>query len=282
MKKTEFKNIESIRISDVEDLKELLKLFIFEEDIQRTRSSYVFRGLPNVDYHLHTSLQRNCKSKKEILEKSLLRNFAKYAIAENSLIGDSIWYQLAIGQHHGLPTRLLDWTYSPLMALNFAVSEQSFDEFDKHDCLIWAVHVGEMNKLLPDKYQQKLIEERAYLFTIDMLKEVAVDLSEYDKDMSDNKLGHSAMVFLEPPSIDQRIINQYSYFSIVPSHMESSAGSIELFIDKNTLKTKLIVIDKSIRWTIRDMLDTLNINERIVYPGLDGIAAWLKRHYYVK
>lgn len=34
--------------------------------------------------------------------------------------------------------------------------------------------------------------------------------------------------------------------------------------------------------TYKDMLDQCNINERTVYPGLDGIAMWLKRHYYVR
>ena len=41
-------------------------------------------------------------------------------------------------------------------------------------------------------------------------------------------------------------------------------------------------IKKELRWRLRDMLDQLNINERIVYPGLDGLSAWLARYYYVK
>lgn len=45
---------------------------------------------------------------------------------------------------------------------------------------------------------------------------------------------------------------------------------------------KITYKDKSIKWHIRDMLDQCNINERTVYPGLDGIAMWLKRHYYVR
>lgn len=88
----------------------------------------------------------------------------------------------------------------------------------------------------------------------------------------------SSMLLLEPPSIDQRIINQYSYFSIIPSSVED----IEEFLDMKTSNTVKYVIDKDLKWKIRDVLDQMNINERIVFPGLDGISAWIKRHYYVK
>ena len=71
---------------------------------------------------------------------------------------------------------------------------------------------------------------------------------------------------------------EYSYFSVVPSQM----NDIERFLEKHTTKTKKYVIDKKIKWRVRDMLDQMNINERIAYPGLDGLTLWLKRHYYVK
>lgn len=263
--------IETIR--KVEDVKKIAASYGFDHNIGRFRSSCLYRGLPNKDYKLVTSLQRNCKDKQGEIENSILRNFAKYAVIENPQLVESIWTQLIIGQHHGLPTRLLDWTYSPLVGLHFATSEDNLTSMDQHDCVLWQIDIEEMNSLLPMEYQNMLQSEKAYLFTKDMLVMMANDLQKYDSDMGDE-----AMVLLEPPSIDQRIINQYSYFSVIPKGVED----IETFLDKHTLNTVKYVIDKNLRWKIRDMLDGMNINERIMYPGLDGISAWLKRHYYVK
>lgn len=245
----------------------------YRKGIDRYRSSYLYRGLPNVCYALETSLARDCGDKGFDLEEAILRNFTKYAFMEGAKDIDSVWDQLAIGQHHGLPTRLLDWTYSPLTALHFATSGEPFSKMQEDDCVLWAIDIDEMNSLLPEAYRKKLRERKAHLFTVEMMDEMTGSIGQYDDDMHGD-----AMVLLEPPSIDQRIVNQYSYFSVTSRGM----GSIEGFLEMKTSKTIKYVIDKSIKWRIRDMLDQLNINERIMYPGLDGIASWLKRRYYVK
>ena len=86
------------------------------------------------------------------------------------------------------------------------------------------------------------------------------------------------MLMIEPPSVDVRIVNQYSFFSVIPNDMKD----IEGFLDSHTDKTVRYIIKKDIRWQIRDMLDHQNVSERIVYPGLDGLSRWLGRHYYVR
>jgi hypothetical protein len=54
------------------------------------------------------------------------------------------------------------------------------------------------------------------------------------------------------------------------------------FLNARTDRTVRYIIKKEIRWQVRDLLDQLNISERIVYPGLDGLSQGLARHYYVK
>lgn len=243
----------------------------YDRKINRYRSPYLYRGLP-CEYTLATSLQRNCKHKSQTIESSILRNFSKYADGMN-LQETSIWYQMTIGQHHGLPTRLLDWTYSPLIALHFATSSVDMDSLDATDACVWKINIIEQHRELPEKYRICLENENAYLFTIPMLSSLAPTLEEYD-----NSMGDSAFVLLEPPSIDQRIINQYSYFSVMPSAIRDIEAMLER---QKSISTKYI-ISKDLKWRIRDMLDQMNINERIAFPGLDGLSSWLKRHYYVK
>lgn len=263
-------------IQYIKKIDEILDLFIrqqYNDSIERNRSSYMYRGLPNSTYNLQTSLYRNCNDKQFSIESSILRNFSKYAINEDPLLSSSIWRQMVIGQHHGLPTRLMDWTYSPLIGLHFATAEQDLNQMDQHDCVLWEIDLNEMNCLLPREFKQVLKKENAYLFTIDMLEKIVSEISDYDE-----KMGDTAMLLMEPPSIDQRIISQYSYFSIVPRGI----SDIEKFLAEKTSNTTKYIVDKTLRWRIRDMLDQMNINERILFPGLDGVSAWMKRHYYVK
>lgn len=261
------------RITKIESVLDLIAEQQYDQGIERYRSSFLYRGLPNKDYKLDTSLHRNCKEKQSYIEKCILRNFTKYAAIEDPRLAESIWRQLIIGQHHGLPTRLLDWTYSSLIGLHFATSGEDLSYMEQHDSILWKIDILEINSLLPYSYRKALDNEKAFLFTVDMLEKLVNNLEGYDEEMKKD-----SMVLLEPPSIDQRIINQYSYFAVIPIRI----GNIEEFLDKKTNNTVKYVIDKNIRWEIRDLLDHMNINERIIYPGLDGLSSWLKRHYYVK
>ena len=264
-----------VNIIVIDSIDKLVELFKQDRNtkINRLRSPYLFRGLSDEKYHLVPSLFRNCKSESHKLELQLLNSFSKYAKSEYPRGEDAIWDTMIIGQHHGLPTRLLDWTRSPLIALHFAETESNLDDLDKHNCVVWKVDIKELNGLLPSKYQDFLHRNKKAVFTVDDLLKLSYTLEEYDNDMNGK-----SFLMLEPPSVDQRIINQFSFFSVIPYGM----AELDKFLETNTHNTVKYIIDKSIRWDIRDILDQQNINERMIYPGLDGISKWLLRRYYVR
>jgi hypothetical protein len=265
--------IHEVRINTLEELMPLLSEQEYRPDLGRNRSPFVYRGMNNASFRMVTSLRRNCKELQRTLEPAILKNFAKYAVIEDPSVAQSVWRQMILGQHHGLPTRLLDWTQSALVALHFAVSEDELGHMEDHDCMVWRMDIRELHALLPESYQAVMRQFQAEVFSVDMLGAAAESLAQYDRE-----LGDRGMVVLEPPSINARIVNQYSFFSVIPMDMEN----VELFLDRHTNNTFKYVIDRGLRWRVRDMLDQLNMSERIVYPGLDGLSRWIARHYFVK
>jgi len=85
-------------------------------------------------------------------------------------------------------------------------------------------------------------------------------------------------LFFEPPSIDDRIVNQFAFFSVISN---PSVALDEWLAAHPDLWFK-IVIPADLKWEIRDKLDQSNITERVLFPGLEGLTAWLKRHYSAK
>ena len=255
--------IREIRISTVDELMPLLSEQEYRPELGRNRSGYLYRGMPDSSYRMVTSLSRCCKGLQKTLEPAILNNFAKYAVREDPTVTQSVWHQMITGQHNGLPTRLLDWSHSSLVALHFAMTEENLEDMDAHDCMVWRIDMNEQINHLPEKYRFVVGREQTTLFSVEMLSRVAETLEQYDEDMGDH-----SMVVIEPPSTNNRIIMQYSFFSVIPTGM----ADIEGFLDAHTKNTVKYVIDRNLRWRVRDMLDSLNISERLLYPGLDGLS----------
>lgn len=235
-------------------------------DIGRFRSSYVFRGVSDFRSDLTTALMRLGGRYWE-LESHMLRNFRKYAHKD---VGDKQddWTWVTIGQHYGLPTRLLDWTYSPYVAMHFATSTLS--HIGRHGA-IWCIDLASVNERLPKELKKLLEEEGSLVFTDEMLGERFPRLSQFDK----LDRGEEFALFYEPPSLDQRIISQFAVFCV----MSSPQARLDRWLEQHEVKAKKLIVDKCIKWEVRDKLDQANINERLLFPGLDGISRWLARHY---
>jgi hypothetical protein len=241
-------------------------------ELGRHRLPFAYRGLSTTRLDLSTALLRlgRADPRKEVdlrvLERSLLRNFRKYAHDQSTHGIDTVWHWLAMGQHHGLPTRLVDWTYSPLVALHFATARVA--DFDQ-DGVIWCVNFVEANRLLPDTLAETLEEEQSQTLTLDMLSRFDT-LEEFD-DLATGPF----VVFVEPPSLDVRMLNQFALFSLMPG----PGLELEPWLAAHRGLARRVVVPSALKWEIRDKLDQANISERTLFPGLDGLSRWLARYY---
>jgi hypothetical protein len=255
---------EEIHVNDWRELTERVYEGSWEAGISRFRPNVAFRGLSDAGYALKSGLIR-LGGPAEKLEGHLLRNFRKYARRDSA--PDSIWDWMALGQHHGLPTRLIDWTYSPYVAMHFATAK--LEDFGT-DGVIWSVDFARANELIPEKLKEVLREEGSYTFTVDMLTGVAKSPAEFDRLAAD-----PFVVFFEPPSLDDRIVNQFALFSL----MSSPTAALDVWLNQHSELCRKIVIPAAVKWEVRDKLDQANITERVLLPGLDGLSSWLKRYY---
>jgi hypothetical protein len=88
---------------------------------QHSDSAWVFRGMGDVDFRLLPSIGR-VPNYSLARERSVLAGFRRAVPLHQSDNGFRDWEYLALAQHHGVPTRLLDWSTNPLVAAYFAVS----------------------------------------------------------------------------------------------------------------------------------------------------------------
>jgi hypothetical protein len=232
----------------------------------RFRSPYAFRGQPGSGEDLSSGLLKLADGRNPAaLEQHLLRNFRKYAHGQAD--DGNIWHWLALAQHRGLPTRLVDWTYSPLIALHFATANLAFMD---QDSSVWSVNFVEANRCLPKRLRRMLEQEGSDMATVDMLGAFP-SFADFDRLSS-----RPFVLFVEPPSLDPRIINQFALFSLMP-RAESRIGQ---WLASAPRLAQRVVIPASLKWEVRDKLDQLNINERVLFPGLDGLSRWLTRYYW--
>lgn len=260
--------IKEITLKDWSDLQNIL-FDIKNKKLDRYRSEYLYRGVSNKEFGLETSIQR-IGNKPSDIELHLIRSFKKYSPI-NTLVDNynNIWNWLSLAQHYGLPTRLLDWTYSPNIALHFLTEKLSVYNIDG---AIWRVNYSKLKNQYPKKIERFLDEKSIIALGTDDLSKLIG--KSYDDFMKFSKKNENAILFFEPPSIDDRIVNQFAMFSTMLDPDSNKKNFLE-----NTGLIDKIIIPKEMKWEIRDKLDQSNISERIIYPGLDGIAKWISRWY---
>lgn len=213
------------------------------------------------------------------LESGLLRRGDEYARRERHILGAfrryayrsgradwSEWEWLALAQHYGLPTRLIDFTFSPLIALHFVtVAHRS------EPGVLWAVDYQQVHEELPEPLREQVEQDRMGLFGTEQLGHTVPRLRDFDRLATAGQFA----VFWEPPSIEERIVNQSAVFCA----LSSPVTRLDDWLAGHPSAGRMLRLSVEAKAEARERLDHAGITERLLFPDLSGLAAWIARYY---
>lgn len=177
-------------------------------------------------------------------EFETLSRFKKRANAEVNPKPHNDWEWLALAQHHGLPTRLLDWTSSPLIALYFATkpilkADGTVEETNANGGAIYCLHT--CNYINTDAECDPFTYKQHGLFY--------------------------------PMHVTKRISGQYGLFSIQPDPSKEFHEGFPFSIANTIVK---IQFSQKIAKEVQKNLYLLGIRHESIFPDLDGFSYDLK------
>lgn len=254
-------------------------------------SSFIFRGQSNSEWTLSSSLERTMDKFCDPILKNLffgnkehwmLHEFKrKYQLYSNhSPNWEDKFEWLAIMQHHGAPTRLLDFTESIYIASYFAVVESNID------CAIFCINNSKLKDRVKEKYGFELPKNSLKDDWNSKFIEIANEHIYNSKEEKSKDL----VLSLEPKRATKRLSFQQGLF-LMPlnsekSFMENLSATIDETIDPDYLELKTaelknaysnynlvkIIIPAEITTAICRELLKMNITAETLFPGLDGLA----------
>ncbi len=217
-----------------------------------------YRGVSHEDHALVPSVFRPPREGKN--ETLMIKRFMLDAHSMLTEVPGSDWDWLFLAQHHDVPTRLLDWTESPLHGLYFASEPVAKDPNDVESAGgLWVLNPTGLNA-------HALNDDRAEMpmFGVDEV------LEQYSPLKAVGTAVHLKPAAALARRTFLRISTQWGTFSI---HTNGNALEEEVF-DKPVVKKFRIPADA--KQTIRDELQAFGIEERTVYPDLHRLGRSIK------
>jgi len=249
-----------------------------------------YRGHADKSWELLPKVQRGFTSEDEELfrkERYYTNDFQARASVFQSQKPQLNEYAnwLTLMQHYGLPTRLLDWSRSPLVALYFAISDEN--EYEKDAC-VWILTPGKLNALEKlekpscingKEYENSFIYNMAHktistmIFTAFRRWELSSNPDAITPD--DKKFDHrfenlkGKIAACYPTEADSRVYNQYAAFTV----HNSSKRLIDLCDDSILLR---ITIPHKKKKELLYELSVCGITQSYIYPDLEHLSNEIK------
>jgi len=257
--------------------------------------NWLFRGQNNKDWKLKTSIEREIEKSGNndttYLERNLISYFQRQAHSFIDNLPEERNYiaWLSYIQHHGGVTRLLDFSRSMYIGLYFAVRKLDFSS----DSALWGINYGKLWECLSDFHQ------------INYTSSNYVEFNKYTFwNFGDGRSFKEVILHFEPHFMNKRMSAQQGTF-LIPSHyiipfeeallktfqmdLSTFEGNKPIQIDSNNsyaisqnANIIKVIIPSYLRKEILHLLNKMNINEKTLFPDMDGLAKYLNYKMYEK
>lgn len=266
---------------------------------------WVFRGLKNSCYELQPTIEREAQSKNmqwpalEILVSSEFKSRAHMHLGAFLNPGDELTW-LAQMQHHAIPTRLLDFTYSPFIALYFAIRNNQEDNGRTH-VRLWAIDASAVNERfravaqdarsteeqkrgkMPIRHRLSLHPDDAATdrdtMTIDihgLRTLIAESLSATGTRRAElNRRG--SVCAASPPVFNPRLASQQGMFLLNCAEDLNFNESLIRMMEPCRGWCKTFDVDVCAISEIERWLFQMNIHEQSLFPDIEGLAGLIRQ-----